>query len=484
MQQGLLPQQWRTHISTVLRYPPPPEDPTASDGRVRLAVRLDAGVAERAGAFALRLPGQPSKRGPRDYSPRPLSDALVTAIALAKPFVDEGLDNLPPLLTHDIALSLWRLTVAATLMPAEQHALYAADEERDVAPAQASQLGDVLRTKDVSWHSPWRFEVALHLARRLLIGPDRNTNWEMLRDRGESFDLLVSDLELTDDFDHELLFGAPRQRCNMDERGQFEGRGGAAVWRAQRSIALKHLEQWIVSPDPSPAFIVEPPGWRLAPPSRWHALFYPTGQPHLRPQLDHLAMNRVLCIQGDAGCVLWPYDETGTPIKGFDAVIAGAGDVSATQLVELALASSEDGLTSPQVPVELAHSWGFVSDGERDALVARAAAGRRSVLQSARDDHRLTPEDRTELGNLIDAPELFARLARKLKLYGRAGTVATWTWTVGSVAEQVESGASDSQLRWLAEAMRGIRQRALERDMERAWNRAFWLGRAAPDTYM
>jgi hypothetical protein len=79
-----------THISTVLRYPP-----TLGRRKHRwvpefggpLRLRLRPGVADRARAVSLRLPGQ-FQRAHRDYQSRQLTDAVMTAIAVQEPFTD------------------------------------------------------------------------------------------------------------------------------------------------------------------------------------------------------------------------------------------------------------------------------------------------------------------------------------------------------------------------------------------------------------
>ncbi len=141
----------------------------------------------------------------RDYGARPLTDAVVTAIARVEPFVDDGLDGLPPLLTQRAAHGLWQLTVAATLRRAEQRVLH---DPRD-------ETASVLREGDAAWHAPWRFAVALHLARELLTGPHAEANLAMVTEQtAAEFGLLRSDLELTTDFDHPLLQGAPAPRSD------------------------------------------------------------------------------------------------------------------------------------------------------------------------------------------------------------------------------------------------------------------------------
>lgn len=172
-QEAVAPEERLTHISTLLRFPPSPSHRGGADSRVRVVIRLDEDLASRAAAVSLRLPGQAIKRGPRDYAPRLLTDAVTTAIARESPYVDEGLEGLPPLLTHREAKGLWRLKVAATLSLAEQRAIFGPGDDRAAV---------VLREEDVAWHAPWRFDVALQLARQLLRGPDAESNRTMLRE--------------------------------------------------------------------------------------------------------------------------------------------------------------------------------------------------------------------------------------------------------------------------------------------------------------
>ena len=452
-----------THISTALRFPPPVPGRRRPDGRVRLAVRLDPDLADRAASMSLRLPGQAARRGFRDYGARPLTDAVVTAIARVKPFVDHGLEGLPPLLTHREAVGLWRLTIAATLTRAEQRVLFG---------SQGDPTADVLREEDVAWHDPWRFGVALHLARQLLTGPDAEANLRMLWDQTKEFESLRSDLELSDDLDHRYLEGMSWPANDL------QGRGGAAVWRAQRKLAVERIAYWLSSGSgPIP---VEPPGWTLVVPAGWRG--YRFGYRDLPPlrqsELDH---GRVLRVDAGSRSVLWPYDAAGAPIRGVDAVIAGAGDIPPAELVELILLTAEDTETYPRVPAIVACELGFISPTDRDRLVADAARHNESeiagVLRRAR---RLGREAQDALRAKADDPQRFAALARRWHLRCHL-TQPTWTWPVESISDALASGASPAQLRWLASATRRIRGYQLERDMERAWSQAFWLGRTVVD---
>jgi hypothetical protein len=86
-QEHLDPEERLTHVSTVLRYPMPPfSSHTPRLGRP-LRLRLPFGFDVRARAVSLQLPGQ-SRRAHRDYEARPLTDAVMTAIAVEEPFAD------------------------------------------------------------------------------------------------------------------------------------------------------------------------------------------------------------------------------------------------------------------------------------------------------------------------------------------------------------------------------------------------------------
>jgi hypothetical protein len=191
-----------------------------------------------------------------------LSDAVLGDIARVEPFAVDGLEDLPPLLTHRAALGLWRLTVAATLTRAEQRILLGAD---------GGDTAIVLREEDVAWHAPWRFEVAQHLARRLLTGAKKDENLQMLTAQEDAFRVLLFDFERTDDFDHPLLRGLTRPFNDLG------GRGGAAVWRAERSLAMTDIAGWLTSPNRPSSFVVTPPGWRLRLPSGWSGIHLPYG---------------------------------------------------------------------------------------------------------------------------------------------------------------------------------------------------------------
>ncbi|MEU9214529.1 hypothetical protein AB0D27_43395 [Streptomyces sp. NPDC048415] len=219
-----------THISTVLRYPPPPRwrnDPR-QDRPLRLRVSTD--LLERARAISLRLPGQ-YQRAFRDYQGRMLTDAVVTAVAVAEPFTDELLDGLLPLLRHRAARNLWRLAAAALCTGPETELLEAAADVRAAtAWTSDTMLGEddqrllavvTALEEDVAWHSPARFQVVANIARDLLTGPQADANEQLLQEEGEAWNEL-----------HQDTLHADEEHRAYLQRGttiyDWSGRGGTA----------------------------------------------------------------------------------------------------------------------------------------------------------------------------------------------------------------------------------------------------------------
>lgn len=455
-----------THISTVLRYPPPPSVRTATDGRERVAFRLDPGQAEQAARYALQLPGQPSKRGPGHYSPRPLTDALVVAIGSVEPFVEDGLEGLPHLLPQSAARGLWRLTVAATLTNAEEAVLLT---------APGSDLATVLSEEDVAWHSPWRFAVALHLARKLLGSPDPSSALSMLARQQGEFRALQHSLARTDWADSPLLAD-----CTASSSVDLQGRGGAAVWRAERKLTESQIDGWVVGPRQQHVLETGQPGWSLTMRHGWHAVQFAHGQSmnaRLQADVDH---RRVLQISDGSRRATWPYNPTQEPVARFELVLAAAPHLSPASIVELVLLPSDE-VGSPWVPAELATEWGMMSALDRDWLTSQAERNRYRVAHLGLSNYRrdLT-KVHAKLVTLVDQPGSFARLAAQHSVQG-GPFQALVRWDVDSIADVLESNATDEQVRWLIGALDRRRTRALERSMREASSAAYWLGRPDPE---
>lgn len=457
-----------THISTLLRYPPPPIWGSDDDGRVRLAFRAPDALIRAAEVHALRLPGQPPKRGPRDYSARPLTDALTTAIACRRPFVDDGLEGLPALLSHRVAEGLWRLTRAATLTRAERQLLLSQD--------RGSNAAIVLREENVAWHSGWRFQIALHLARQLL--GSEGGRLAMLESQTDEFDLLLYDLELDDDFEHDLLRDAPRPSHSM------EGRGGAAVWRAHRAVAMSDLTRALFTwSGGGQAFRkqLEPPGWHLVAPPDWHGVGYRYGQPRTSEHASHLAEHKVIEVVSGSRSVLWPYDQTGQPIDGFEIVIRAAPTTGADRLVELVLVGADQLDWPPHLRAERAFELGLISHEELSHLLSSATNQRHNIIAAARQSRLQSPDDVAMLTAVVDDPDAFTKVARRLRLRGAWGAVPQWAWRTESIARSLADGVDPRLLPALVEAMSDAQNYHLEGEMRSAALKAFWLGRSFDD---
>jgi hypothetical protein len=230
-----------THIATVLRYPPARQHRKHPRPGRQLRLRLDDGVADRARAVSLRLPGQ-ERRAHHDYQARLLTDAVLTAIARVEPFSDDVLAGLKPLLRHRAALGLWHLTAATAITDAELEVRNDAHDAKvtlddltiDPTNEETDELHYALEVDAAldaeAWHTSDRFLVAANLARRHLTGPGADAYEQLLYSRGEEWNDELLEHRYADD-KSALLAGV---RPGFD----WSGRGAAAVWRARRKVAL------------------------------------------------------------------------------------------------------------------------------------------------------------------------------------------------------------------------------------------------------
>lgn len=330
----------------------------------------------------------------------------------------------------------------------------------------------MLREEDVAWHAPWRFLVAHHLVAALLAERAESEVRGLLWDQGEEFRALRFDFECSQD--HPLLVGAPLPDSSV------QGRGGGAVWRAERKLVLEAVVERLVKTGSADGPVTRP-GWTLTTPAGWQPYSFSRagGALPARQQSD-LDLGRVLRLDHGRWSVLWPYNTKGLPVPNIGHVLAAGQGLSAGDLVELVLVTTEDLERQPRVPAWTACALGFIGSIERDALVADAQARNRGEIAGAlRRAERLPVTEQAALRAAADDPERFARRARRARL--RCPLVQPhWVWEVGSIAAVLSSATAD-QLAWLTLAMRDIRGFVLERDMEIASRDAFWLGETDPD---
>ncbi|RAK28367.1 hypothetical protein B0I29_120135 [Actinoplanes lutulentus] len=513
-----------THVSTVMRYPLPLPGRNQPRQGVQLRLRLDEGVADRARAVSLQLPGQ-YLRAHRDYQARLLTDAVMTAIARQELITDEVLDGVMPLLRHGAALGLWRLTTAAISTRSELDVYRRADLSHSqriagIASGPAPRIEYVaaaLREEDVAWHATYRSEAVQFLARKLLPASAEDVEDILFGQDTPEWDDFLLAMIYRSEFDDPMSGFRPPMH-------DFEGRGGSAVWRAKRCLERHDTLLWLRRSRKRGApttRVVHPPGWPLRSPDRWQSTVCPLG-PLLPPiWSSHLDAGRVLDIGAVGRPVLWPTIEgpsgEAIPVPRFDVVTAAARGVHLDELIEMLLVDVADPASSGDAEAELksepdgdrvpadsdadidlddgvrldgyidewesqplsmtahrAFNLGLIDAAERDAAVDHARIATQEHMQHViaslvGEDDQLC----SDLRAATDAPYLFAALARR----GRRRlsiTTSSWTWPVTSLAAVIaDSSVPVRAVEYLAQLMRLRCKRRLERSMEQAARAAF-----------
>ncbi|RVU16254.1 hypothetical protein EOT10_36900 [Streptomyces antnestii] len=500
-EQQRYPEDRLTHISTVLRYPPPPLWRGAPREDVPVRVRAPAALLERARAMSLRLPGQ-YQRAHRDYQARLLTDAVTTAIAVAQPFTDDFLNGLMPVLRHGAALGLWRLAVAASSTRPELEVLTRAEQILKATRRRNFEETHILRVaalleSDVAWHSQERFRTAEALARGYLTGR-RAKKWE---------DVLASqDARWGREYQGWLRreLTAPTRRRYAMPGYDWTGRGGSAVWRAEHQLQMDYFEQWLVErTDPGSgridAVAARDPNWLLRIPTDWRAHFTPAGAAG-EPYQAWAAEGRLLAFPCRArrGLVFWPLLScadvpVGRPVPGFEAAATAAASLRPEQItgfIEALLidwnhrtAHDPDEFDDPDVglrlPVAKARRFGLLTSQEEHRLMSCA---RESTLRSmdayiewavfgGADSGWV---ERMKQARCDGDATAFMRVTRAHTKKGKGKpfsiTRATWRWPGRSVAAELASGRRlPDVVQWLATESHRQRGLALEQAMERTW---------------
>ncbi|MEU0169023.1 hypothetical protein ABZ214_26830 [Streptomyces iakyrus] len=489
-----------THVSTVLRYPPPPrwrKDPR-QDRPLRL--RASADLLERARAVSLILPGQ-YQRAYRDYQSRALTDAVMTAIAVAEPFTDDFLDGLLPLLHHRAARNLWRLATAGLCTGPERALLEAAVAVRETTagtPAGDSDTKHLLAVataleENVAWHSPARFQVAANLARELLTGPQADANERLLHKDGEDWNDLYLD----------TLYADEDRRAHL-QRGllsyDWSGRGGSAVWRAERQVSLDNLGDWLTGriQTDTDQYVVRPPGWVLSRPPGWHALI--PDPPHTgqlpQPYATWTDQGRALVFPYRNKQAVWPLQRQPNlpdfePVPGVEALLAPAAGLKPEQVVSYIEAllvdwnhqfdadDDPDLRLALDIPVGPAYDFGLISAEERQRAMADARAATLTSMDEVIDlltDGDCDEEDLQYLrhvrGNVRQFTQVATRLDPSIGARFRAHK-ATWRWPGLSVAGEFLAGTSTDLVQWLATVAHARSSLITQQSMQQAWTYAF-----------
>ncbi|MFF1680786.1 hypothetical protein ACFVYG_32705 [Streptomyces sp. NPDC058256] len=496
------PEDRLTHISTVLRYPPPPRwrgDPRTD---LPLRLRLPAGLLERARAVSLRLPGQ-YQRAFRDYQGRMVTDAVMTAIARSEPFEDEVLEGLLPLLHHRAARNLWRLAAAALCTRPELLLLDAAERLRSKSAWTSGALDEADRhlllvvealEEDAAWHSPARFRVAANIARDLLTGPEAAAKERVLHEDGEAWHLLHQDTLRADEEHRSWLL---RGTTTYD----FTGRGGTAVWRAERQVGLQYFEDWLLgrTGDDTAGYVTEPPGWMLTRPSGWNALAPSLTSAGRLPQpyAQWAAEGRALVFPHSNRQALWPLRHCSgppgwEPVPGAEPLLAAARGLRPEQIpgfIEAVLIDwnhefdeddeAPDLRLALDLPVSRVYDFGLITAEERQRAMAQA---REATLQEMDDiiaalkDDDHGEDDLRELQEVRGSAREFTRVAKRIdKRVGSAFRVgkAVWQWPGLSAAGELLAGSPADLVQWLADAAHDRSTLILGESMQQAWGYAF-----------
>jgi len=490
-----------THISTVLRYPPPPrwrKDPR-QDRPLRLRVSTD--LLERARAVSLRLPGQ-YQRAFRDYQSRALTDAVMTGIAVAEPFTDTYLDGLLPLLRHRAARNLWKLATAALCTGPETELLDAAAQVRAAtawtSPTTLDEHQHLLAVvtaleEDVAWHSPARFQVAANIARDLLTGVQADANERLLQEEGEAWDLLHQD---TLHADEEHRAHLQRGTTSYD----WSGRGGTAVWRAERQVTLHNFEDWLTgrTQTATTEYVIHPPGWVLSHPPGWHAVApAPTQTGQLpQPYAAWTDEGRTLAFPYRNRQAVWPLqrrpDPPGfEPVPGAEPLLAAATSMRPEQVlgyIEALLVDwnhqfdaedDPDLRLALDVPVGQAYDFGLISAEERRRAMAEARAATLHNMDEIIDLLTHDGHDTEDLqylrqtrGNVRQFKHAATRLNPWIGAQVRVHK-AMWQWPGLSVAGEFLAGTSTDLVKWLATAAHTRSSLIAQQSMQQAWGYAF-----------
>jgi hypothetical protein len=478
-----------THISTVLRYPPAPRHRTERPIGRLLRLRLDPGMAERARAVSLRLPGQ-APRAHHDYQARLLTDAVVTAIARVQDFTDEFLTGMKPVLRHRSALGLWHWAVAATSTGPEEKIRTAAARARPTRVRQATTadpdkataqrrvlLVDEALDASVAWHMPDRFVVAANLARACLTGAAADACEHVLFEQGPAWNATRRYLR--------ALAGELGLHDGVLPGFDWSGRGGAAVWRAQREVELDDFEDWLLDrPDGEVERDLAPPGWGVRTPDAWRAHAVRDEVPE--PFAAWVRAGQVLAFPGCERTVLWPLSRTAAaPGWGRVAGIEPLADAARrlqprhvrlfveAMLIDWQTSAEVTGVGGIEVPIDKAEQFGLVDAEYRRQAKSEVRASNLARMRQVIDD--LSPDQhelRAALSEVMGNAPRFAAVAARAKI-AFFPVRARWLWPVGTVANQVASGLSLETLHWLVAAVRRSHALVLRTQMQAAWEAAY-----------
>ncbi|AIR96041.1 hypothetical protein [Streptomyces glaucescens] len=345
----------------------------------------------------------------------------------------------------------------------------------------------------MAWHSPARFQVAANIARELLTGPQAEANERLLQKEGEDSDDLYLD----------TLYADGNRRAYL-QRGltsyDWSGRGGGAVWRAERHVGLDNLGDWLTGRIQTDAdqYVVRPPGWVLSRPPGWHALVPDPTHPGRLPQpyATWTDQGRALAFPYRDGQAVWPLQRQPNrlgfePVPGVEALLAPATGLKPEQALSYIEAllvdwnhqfdadDDPDLRLALDVPVGPAYDFGLISAEERQRAMADARAATLNSMDEVIDLLTGVDCDEEDLqylrqvrGNVRQFAQVATRLDPSIGARFRAHK-ATWRWPGLSVAGEFLAGTSTDLVQWLATVAHARSSLITQQSMQQAWAYAF-----------
>ncbi|MGW4898285.1 hypothetical protein ACWEQL_39510 [Kitasatospora sp. NPDC004240] len=503
------PEARLTHISTVLRYPPPPRRRRGPKEGGILRLRAPSDLLERARAVSLKLPGQ-YERAHRDYQGRMLTDAVMTAIAVAESFTDDFLNGLFPVLRHRAALELWLLATAESSTEPERDLLIEAMiiDARRKRRTQAPPLDDAQRrlcraadllAEEVAWHSPDRFQAVTRLAHRMLTEPGAEANEQLLYDQWEQCHPLFRQTIRT-------TAASPYARQAFSAPAPNRaGRGGAAVWRALRKTELEDFEEWLTDGRDADRAerVMGTPGWLLRRPAAWHARtsdLSAAGQLP-GPLATWVAEGKVLAFPYKNRWAVWPLQRRPgqphwEPVPSIEALTTAAAGLRPDQItgfIEAVLIDwNHESAEEATVPILLglsadqAYAFGLITPQQQRTIVAQDRATTLKDMNAVIDAFKDGGLDDERLERLREARSNATEFRSLVMRFGKHArrrdgmyigsefteTQTTLPWPRQSVAGELLTATPAHLVQWLASTAHQRSRQLLDHSVQQAWQRA------------
>ncbi|MER5698794.1 hypothetical protein ABT255_17670 [Streptomyces mirabilis] len=325
--------------------------------------------------------------------------------------------------------------------------------------------------EDVAWHSPARFQVVANIARDLLTGPQADANEQLLQEEGEAWNEL-----------HQDTLHADEEHRAYLQRGttiyDWSGRGGTAVWRAERQVSLQDFEDWLTGRTQADTaeYLIRPPGWFLfRPPGRQAAAPAPTPTGGLpQPYAAWTDEGRALAFPYRNRQAAWPLQRCPhpagfEPVPGAEALLAAAAGLRPSESAATSKPYSSTGTTGSTLRTIPASASRWTFQWARRTTSASSAPRNAGAPWPRQEDLQHLRQAR---GNVREFTHVATRLNSWIGSRFRVHK-AMWRWPGLSVAGEFLAGTSTELVQWLATVAHARSSRIVEQSMQQAWSYAF-----------